>query len=288
MGQILAEVLPPGVLNVVTGGDDLGKLLVQHPGVQKLGFTGSVESGRHVALAAAARNLDVTLELGGNDPAILLEDIDLETAATKLFWGAFGNAGQLCAAIKRVYAPRSRYDEVVTALAAKARSVKVGAGNVEGVKLGPLCNRPQFDRVRELVDDALASGGVAVEGGEALDGPGFFFPPTIVADARDGMRLVDEEQFGPALPFVPYDDLDEVIATVNSSRFGLGSSVWSADADRAWAVGHEIDAGMVWLNAHGVVSPRLPFGGIRDSGHGLENGLVGLREYTQARVRQRR
>ncbi|HWD07414.1 MAG TPA: aldehyde dehydrogenase family protein [Amycolatopsis sp.] len=283
-GRLLSDALPRGVVNVVSGRDPLGSRMTAHPVPRKISFTGSVATGKLVAAAAAADLKRTTLELGGNDPAILLDDLDPAGVAEKLFWSAFENNGQVCSAVKRIYAPASRYDDVVESLAAYARSRVVGPGSAAGTDLGPLNNEPQFVRVRELVDDALAKGARAAAGGAALDRPGYFFAPTILADLDDGYRIVDEEQFGPVLPVVRYDDVDEVVRRVNASRYGLTGSVWSDDPDRADRVARELDAGTVFVNTHLALQPNQPFGGAKWSGIGVENGIAGLHGFSEPQV----
>jgi len=284
MGEILRDVFPPGVLNVVSGGDDLGKWMTSHPVPRKISFTGSVATGKHVALSAAPDLKRVTLELGENDPAIILDDVDPAAIADKLFWGAFGNNGQICSAIKRVYVPERLYDGVVEALAEKARTVKVGEGSKEGVQLGPINNQPQFDRVSELVADAIKGGAKAVTGGKPIEGGGYFYEPTILADISDGTRIVDEEQFGPALPIISYRDLDDAVERANATHFGLSGSVWSADPERAAAVAARLECGTAWVNAHLALAPHQPFGGAKWSGIGVENGPWGLYGFTELQV----
>ncbi|MCI3949721.1 MAG: aldehyde dehydrogenase family protein, partial [Acidimicrobiales bacterium] len=232
IGELLRAALPPGVLNVVSGGDALGGWMTAHPVPRKISFTGSVATGKRVAAAAAPDLKRVTLELGGNDPAILLDDVDPDAVVDKVFWAAFANNGQVCSAIKRVYVPEALYGRVVDALADRARAVRVGDGAAEGTELGPVNNRPQFERVAELVDDAVRGGARAVAGGSAREGSGYFFEPTILADVSDGTRIVDEEQFGPALPVIAYRDLDDAVERANATHFGLSGSVWSGDPDR--------------------------------------------------------
>ena len=287
MGEVLGEVLPAGVLNVVSGSDPLGALMTSHQVPRKISFTGSVNTGKHVAAAAAPDLKRITLELGGNDPAILLDDVDVEAVAERLFWSAFRNNGQVCSAVKRVYAPESRYDEVVEALAAVAGSGRVGPGSEPGSPLGPLNNAPQRDRVAELVEDAVSRGGQAVTGGAAVDGPGFFYQPTILSGVEDGMAVVDEEQFGPVLPVLPYRSVDDALARANGTHFGLSGSVWGTDADRAAAVAEELDCGTAWVNTHLALRPDQPFGGAKWSGIGVENGHWGLQSFTEVRVLHR-
>jgi acyl-CoA reductase-like NAD-dependent aldehyde dehydrogenase len=284
LGELLAGIFPPGVLNVVSGGDELGQWMTSHPVPRKISFTGSVATGKQVAAAAAPDLKRVTLELGGNDPAIVLDDVDPAAIAEKLFWGAFANNGQVCSAIKRVYVPERLYGQVVEALADRARSVKVGDGTAEGTQLGPINNRPQFDRVSELVADAIAGGATAVTGGKPVDGPGYFYEPTILSELTDGTRIVDEEQFGPALPVIAYRDLDDAVERANATHFGLSGSVWSADPERGAQVAARLECGTAWVNAHLALAPHQPFGGAKWSGIGVENGPWGLLGFTEIQV----
>jgi acyl-CoA reductase-like NAD-dependent aldehyde dehydrogenase len=276
LGELLRPVFPPGVLNVVSGGDALGAQMTAHPAVRKITFTGSVATGKRVAAAAAPDLKRITLELGGNDPAIVLEDADVDAVADGLFWSSFANAGQICSAIKRVYAPRSLHGALVDALADRARAVKVGDGAEKGTQLGPVTTRPQLARVRELVEDALSRGARAAAGGAPLEGPGNFFAPTVLTGVEDGFRIVDEEQFGPVLPVVAYRDLEEAVAAANGTHFGLDASVWSADPERATEVATRLECGTTWINTHLVQGPAQPFGGAKWSGIGVENGPWGL------------
>jgi acyl-CoA reductase-like NAD-dependent aldehyde dehydrogenase len=285
MGEILAEVLPPGVLNVITGRDPLGASMVAHPTPRKISFTGSTAAGKDVAAFAAHDLKRLTLELGGNDPAIILDDADPAQIADRLFAGAFMNNGQTCLAAKRIYAPHSIYGDVVEALAERARAAVVGDGMTDGVRFGPINNKRQFDRIADLVSDALANGAHAAAGGRAIDRPGYFFEPTILADIEDGKRIVDEEQFGPAVPVIAYRDVEDAIARANNSDFGLTASVWSPDFDRASQVAEQIDAGQVSINIHGGgAQMHLPFGGHKLSGIGVENGPWGLYGFTDMQV----
>lgn len=284
LGELLAPVLPEGVLNVVSGGDELGAWMTAHPAVCKISFTGSVATGKVIAAAAAPDLKRYTLELGGNDAAIVLDDADVNALARGIFWGAFINNGQICAGIKRVYVPEPLHDELVDALAERARTVRVGAGDESRVQLGPINNRPQFERVRGLVDEAITGGATAVAGGAPIDRPGFFFAPTILTGVAEGTRVVDEEQFGPVLPIMPYRTVDEAIERANATRFGLSGSVWGTDTDRAAEVAARIDSGIVFVNDHLTLEPHLPFGGVKWSGVGVENGHWGLEEFTSLQV----
>ncbi len=284
LGEILQEVLPAGVLNVVSGGDELGAWMTAHPAVRKISFTGSVATGKLVAAAAAPDLKRVTLELGGNDPAIVLDDVDVPRMAKRLFWGAFENCGQVCSAIKRVYVPESLYEPMLAELGEIAQGVKVGDGLETDSQMGPLNNRPQFERVQELVDDAKRSGAKVVTGGHRVGECGYFYAPTIVGDLKDGTRLVDEEQFGPVLPVLPYADLEDAIERANATHFGLSGSVWSSDSDRAEAVAHRLECGTAWVNQHLNVLPHAPFGGAKWSGIGVENGPWGLLGFTETQT----
>jgi acyl-CoA reductase-like NAD-dependent aldehyde dehydrogenase len=280
LGDLLRDALPPGVVNVVSGGDAVGSHMAHHPVPRKVSFTGSVGAGVAVNQAAAADLKRVTLELGGNDPAVVLDDAEPADIADGLFWGAFMNSGQACAAVKRVYVPARMHSDVVDALAAVASGVCVGDPTEDATQLGPLSTLPQFRRVSDLVTDAMRSGAVAAAGGHAIDGPGYFFEPTILAGLDNGARVVDEEQFGPVLPVIAYHDLDDAITRANATHFGLGSSVWTADPERGAEVAARLEAGMTWVNAHPVSSVEHPFLGVKDSGLGVENGIWGLRSFT--------
>ena len=287
MAELLDAVLPPGVLNVVSGGNQLGAWMTSHSVPRKVSFTGSVATGKAVAAAAAPDLKRVTLELGGNDAAIVLDDADIGVVAEGLFGAAFRNSGQVCSAVKRVYVPESLHDDLVDALAEQARAAKVGDGMDPESELGPVNNGPQFERVKGLVADALGSGAVAAAGGAPLDGPGYFFAPTVLTGATEGTRIVDEEQFGPALPVLSYRDVDEAVERANATTFGLSGSVWSGDADRADDVAARLECGTTWVNTHLALGPHQPFGGFKWSGVGVENGPWGLAGFTEIQVRYR-
>ncbi|GAB2725815.1 aldehyde dehydrogenase family protein [Kitasatospora kifunensis] len=276
LASVLATALPDGVLTVVTGREPLGARLASHPGIRHVTFTGSIPTGRAVAQGAAASLARVTLELGGNDAAILLEDVAVERIADRLFWSAFRNCGQVCMAVKRVYAPARIYSEVVEALAQRAKSAVVGAGLDPGTQLGPVNNAPQLTRVERYTEQALAAGARAVAGGHRLDRPGYFFAPTILADVPCDSPVVTQEQFGPLLPVLPYGSLDEAVEAANDTGFGLGGSVWGTDLDRAEAVADRLECGTVWINHHAELSLAQPFAGTKESGVGVAGGPWGL------------
>lgn len=276
LGSVLAAVLPEDVLTVVTGREPLGARLVSHPGIRHVTFTGSMSTGRAVARAAAASLARVTLELGGNDAAVLLDDVDVERIADRLFWAAFRNCGQVCMAVKRLYVPVRLHADIVEALAQRAKTVAVGPGLDPATELGPLNNAPQLARVEELTRRALADGARAAAGGHRQDGPGYFFAPTVLVGVPPDSPVVTGEQFGPVLPVLPYRSLDEALEAANGTGFGLGGSVWGTDLDRAEAVADQLDCGTAWVNHHAELSLAQPFAGVKDSGVGVAGGPWGL------------
>lgn len=285
LGEIAARTLPRGLFNTLSGGNELGRWMTEHAGIDKIGFVGSVATGKRVLASAAASNLKrVSLELGGNDAAIVLADADVDAIAPQLFSGAFVNSGQRCMAIKRVLVHESLLERLGAALARLANQAKVGDGLEPGVELGPVQNRPQFERVLGLIEDALRRGGKALAGGAALERPGYFIAPTIITGVAEGTPLVDEEQFGPVLPLLPFSDDEEAVTRANATRFGLGASVWSGHSEHAAEVALRLEAGTVWVNAHGGSVPEIPFGGFKESGVGRSLGLMGLKSYAEARV----
>lgn len=282
-GALCAQLLPPGVLNVIVDQNDLGGALTTHPDIAKVAFTGSTATGRKVMASAAATIKRVTLELGGNDAAIVLDDVNVKETAAKIYQGAMVNSGQVCLAIKRVYVPDAMYEEMCTELAALANATIVGDGLDPATEMGPLQNKAQFEKVKEFLEDARVNGTI-IAGGKALNREGFFIAPTIVRDIADSARLVKEEQFGPVLPVLRYSDLDDAIARANDSEYGLGGTVWGKDTARAFEVAQRISSGTVWVNKHLDLPPDIPFGGARQSGLGSEMGQDGLEEFTQSRV----
>lgn len=275
--KVFNSVLPEGVLQVVTGDGAVGAALTTHADIDKIMFTGSTATGKKIVESSAANLQRLTLELGGNDAGIVLDDADPAAIAGDLFWGAFINTGQTCAAMKRLYVPESLYDAVCEALVEVAKASPMGVGLEENV-LGPLQNKQQFDIVDKLVNAAKDSGARVLLGGDPdYDAPGYFYPTTLVADIDPDNALVVEEQFGPALPIVKYTDLDWAIEQANKLDVGLGSSVWSSNRERALDVAAQLEAGTTWINSHGAVDPRVPFGGIKSSGYGVEFGTEGLK-----------
>jgi acyl-CoA reductase-like NAD-dependent aldehyde dehydrogenase len=285
LARVLRGVFPDGVLNVVTGPDPLGASMVSHPIARKVSFTGSTAVGRRVAVAAGEGLKPVTLELGGNDPAIILKDANVSEIAELLFWGAFHNNGQMCLAVKRVYAHADIQGELVEALGELARNVRVDDGMAADAQLGPLNNRPQLERVKDLVIDAVGKGARVVTGGAVIDRKGYFYAPTVLDNVDDDFRIVDEEQFGPVLPVMSFTDEADVIERANRGEYGLTASVWSKDIEHAAEIAGQIDSGQVSINSHGgAVRPHLPFGGHKASGIGVENGPWGLYSFTELQV----
>jgi acyl-CoA reductase-like NAD-dependent aldehyde dehydrogenase len=283
LGEICRDHLPAGVVNVITDRNDLGELLTRHPDVAKVAFTGSTATGKKVMASAAGSLKRLTLELGGNDVAIVLDDADPKVVAPKIFAGAMLNAGQVCLAIKRVYVHESLYEQTCDELAALAEAAVVGDGKNESTQIGPLQNQMQYDRVKSLIEESRREGTV-IAGGEAPHGPGFFIRPTLIKDLPDTARLVREEQFGPVLPLLSYQSIDEVIDRANDSVYGLGGTIWCGNPERGLAVALRIDSGVVWVNCHMSLTPDVAVGGSKHSGMGAEQGIEGLEEFTQRHV----
>jgi acyl-CoA reductase-like NAD-dependent aldehyde dehydrogenase len=282
--ELMNQILPAGVVNVVTGGAEVGTHLVNHPDVNKVVFTGSVATGKKVMGGAAQTLKRVTLELGGNDAGIILPGTDIGPLVEKLFWGCFINAGQTCAALKRLYVHEDQYDEVVQKFAAYIAKIPVGDGLDPNNLIGPVSNKMQFDKVAALVEDARRQGARIVLGGNPPDKPGYFYPLTLIAEARDDMRVVKEEQFGPVIPLVKYKTIEEAIERANALDVGLGGSVWGNDPKEAARYASRLECGTAWVNQHGTLHPMAPFGGVKCSGIGVEFNVDGLKEYTTVQV----
>ncbi len=285
IAAVMNQALPEGVLNVVVGGGEIGSLLTSNPAIGKLMFTGSTATGIKVIESSAPNITRLTMELGGNDAGIVLADAHPQEVAEDIFWGAFLNSGQTCAALKRLYVHDEIYDAVVEELAALANSVPMGLSLDEESLLGPVQNQRQWEIVDSLVEAAKEDGARVVAGGNPdPDAAGFFYPATIIADISPDNALVMTEQFGPALPVVRYTDLEEAITWANSAEEGLGASVWARDKDWAREVAQRIEAGTVWINSHGGVHPFVPFGGTKRSGYGVEFGVEGLKAVSLPQV----
>jgi acyl-CoA reductase-like NAD-dependent aldehyde dehydrogenase len=284
VAELLKDLFPAGVINVLAGGDDLGQWLTEHPQVDKIAFTGSVATGKKVLATAAATLKRVTLELGGNDPAIIMDDVDPKAIAKKLSFASFVNSGQVCMAIKRIYAHESIYEELCTALVAETKKMKMGNGLDPSTDLGPLQNKMQYDKVVDLIHDTKASGATFLTGGEIPPGPGYFLPPTLVADINDDSRLVREEQFGPIVPILKFTDLEDAIRRANDTRYGLSGSVWTKDVKRGAKIAARLEVGTAWVNQHRATSAFVPFGGAKESGLGRQYSSLGLKSYMEPEV----
>jgi aldehyde dehydrogenase (NAD+) len=280
IGELVRDALPAGVLNILSGRDELGPWMTAHPGIDKVAFTGSTATGRRVMESAAATLKRLTLELGGNDAAIVLPGIDVATTAAKVFQAAFTNSGQVCFAAKRIYVHDDVYEPFAAALVELGKQAKVGDGTEQGTTFGPIQNRQQYGRVMDLIEDSRANGYKFLLG-EDVEVPekGYFIPPTIIDNPPETSRIVQEEQFGPVLPLLRFDDIEAVLQKANDSEYGLGGSVWGPP-DQAEAIAHRLDTGMVWVNEFGSLAHSQPFGGRKQSGYGVANGMPGLLEFT--------
>ncbi|EPB9494543.1 TPA: aldehyde dehydrogenase family protein [Pseudomonas aeruginosa] len=280
IGELIRDALPAGVINVLAGNDDLGPWLTGHADVAKISFTGSSVTGRHVARSAAADLKRLTLELGGNDAAVVMADSLSDAVVERVFWSAFTNAGQICMATKRLYIHESIYEAFRDKLVAYAQNVVIGDGSQPGVTMGPLQNAKQFAKVMSLIDAVRQRGGRLIECGQMRGGDGYFLPITFVDLPDESAPEVVEEAFGPLLPLLKFRDVDEVIERVNASPYGLAGSVWSRDREVGARVAAAIDSGSVWVNDWLAITPSTPFGGMKASGYGAESGLEGLLEFT--------
>jgi acyl-CoA reductase-like NAD-dependent aldehyde dehydrogenase len=258
--------------------------MTEHPQIDKISFTGSVATGKKVLATAAGTLKRVTLELGGNDPAIVLDDADPKAIAKKIFFASFVNSGQVCMAIKRIYAHEKVYDALCAALVDEAKKAKVGNGLEPGTELGPLQNKMQYDKVVELIEDTRRRGGRFLTGGDVPKGPGYFLPPTLVADVPEDSRLVQEEQFGPIVPIMKFTDLEDALKRANDTRYGLSGSVWTSDVRRGAEIAARLEVGTAWVNQHRATSAFVPFGGAKESGLGRQYSVLGLKSYMEPEV----
>jgi acyl-CoA reductase-like NAD-dependent aldehyde dehydrogenase len=284
LGELLRNVFPAGVVNVLAGGDQLGQWMTEHPHIDKISFTGSVATGKKVLASAAGTLKRVTLELGGNDPAIIMDDVDPKAIAKKVFFASFVNSGQVCMAIKRIYAHEKVYDALCDALVAEAKQAVVGDGLDPASELGPMQNKMQYDKVIAILEDTKRSGARILTGGEVPEGPGYFLPPTLVTDIDENSRLVREEQFGPIVPILKFKDLDDALARANDTRYGLSGSVWTSDVNRGAEIAAKLEVGTAWVNQHRATSAFVPFGGAKESGYGRQYSVLGLKGYMEPEV----
>jgi len=288
LGELALNVLPPGVLNILSGGNEMGQWMTEHPDIGKIAFTGSTATGKKVMQSAAGNLKRLTLELGGNDPAIVMPDVDPKQVAKDLFWASFANSAQFCVACKRMYIHEDVYDAVASELVAYAKTVKLGNGADRSTELGPLQNRMQYDKVSDLLAASRAQGLKFLLGGELLPGKGYFIPVTLIDNPPEDARCVVEEAFGPVLPLLKFRDVEDVIGRANDTPYGLAASVWSRDLRQAEAIASRIEAGTVWINHVHAFSPAYAFGGHKQSGVGIENSLHGLAEYANIQTIMRK
>lgn len=278
LGELWADVVPAGVVNILSGGNEAGSALVAHDDVAKITFTGSTDTGRKIMAAAAPTLKRVTLELGGNDAAIVLPDADIAAIAPAIFAFAFFNSGQVCAVIKRLYVHDSLYDAMCDAIVGLASAAKVAPGSDASAEFGPVQNKAQYDKVLHYLAESAKAGKI-VAGGKVTGGPGYFVPLTVVRDVADGSAIVDEEPFGPILPILRYSDVDDAVGRANASPFALGGSVWGSDVAAAAKVAARLESGSVWVNQHCALDPQVPFPANKQSGFGVEGGVEGLYPY---------
>ena len=285
IADLIADKVPAGTVNIITGEDSLGPLITGHPDIDKITFTGSTATGKKIMEGASADLKRITLELGGNDASIVLPDADPKKVAEQLFWSSFSNAGQICVAAKRVYIHEDIYDELSEAIVEYAKNVKVGDGSQQGTGVGPIQNKKQYDRVIELIEDAKDNGYQFLLGGDVdPSGTGYFVPLTIMDNPPEDARIVAEEQFGPVMPLMKFSSEDEVIQRANDSEYGLAGAVWTGNPDKGVEIAEQLETGTVWINEYMHLSPFAPFGGHKQSGFGAEYGLDGLKEFTYPQV----
>jgi len=280
IAELMVDLLPPGVLNVLSGGDHLGPKLTAHPGVDKISFTGSTPTGRRIMQSASSTLKRVTLELGGNDAAIVLPDADIDLVVPQIFWSAFTNSGQVCVASKRIYIHQDQYDAFAKKFVEFAKTVKVGDGLLPDTQMGPLQNHRQYEAVKALIDRAKSQGHKVLFEGEIPEGSGYFLPVTIFDNPPEDSELVSEEPFGPVIPLLKVKSVDEAIARANASPYGLAGSVWSSNPEEAMKVASQLETGNVFVNEPFYLTPFAAFGGHKQSGVGIENGLDGLLSFT--------
>ena len=283
--RIINEILPAGVLNVVTGDGKIGAHLTAHQDISKIMFTGSIATGRRIIEASTHNMARLTLECGGNDAGIVLPGTDMNQIAEGLFWGSFLNMGQTCAALKRLYVHEDDLETTINALTAITKNIKMGNGLEDDVFLGPIQNQMQYDKVKSLLETTKANPKASfIIPNEEIPSQGYFIPITYITGVDNGDAIVNEEQFGPVLPIITYKTIEEAILKANELEVGLGASVWGTDENMLDAVAQQIEAGTVWMNQHGAIHPFVPFGGIKQSGYGVEFGIEGLKAVTVPKI----
>jgi acyl-CoA reductase-like NAD-dependent aldehyde dehydrogenase len=283
LGELIADVVPAGVLNIVGDDGSVGPQVTTHPDIAKVSFTGSTAVGKAVMRSGADSLKRVTLELGGNDAAIVLDDADVEKVADGLCQWAFFNAGQVCINVKRIFAADAVYDALCEAMARRVNAIRVGDGMDPDTEMGPVRNAKQYDAAQGYLRVARETGRILAQGA-VPDGPGYFVPPTLLTDIADDNSLISEETFGPIRTILRYSDVDDAVHRVNSTRYGLGNSVWGSDIQRATQIAGRLESGTAWVNQHFALQPDVPFGGRKESGLGVEFGVDGLNAFTDIQV----
>ena len=286
LGELIMEAgVPAGVVNIVTGfGEEAGAAIAEHPGIDKVAFTGSTEVGKIILRASAGNLKRLTLELGGKSPNVIFDDADLEQAIPGAAGAIFFNSGQVCCAGSRLYVQSKVYDRVVAGLSQAAGQMKVGSGLSADTQMGPLVSADQRERVTRYVKEGQSAGAVAVAGGKPIAGKGFFVAPTVLTNVVESMSVVREEIFGPVVTVSRFDDLDDVVALANNSQYGLAAAAWTRDVSKAHRFAAKMQAGTVWINCYNVLDPALPFGGYKQSGWGREMGHEVLNNYTELKT----
>jgi aldehyde dehydrogenase (NAD+) len=289
LGELIMEAgVPPGVVNIVTGfGETAGAALAAHPGVDKIAFTGSTETGKSIARIAAEHLKRLSLELGGKSPNIVFADADLDVAVPGAAMAVFANSGQICSAGTRLFVEESIHDEFVDRVAEYSRTLKIGDSIDSQTQIGPLVSSTQLDRVLGYLGSGVQDGARVVAGGARVEGNlarGYFVSPTVFADVKDDMAIAREEIFGPVVSATPFATIEEAIRRANATSYGLGSGVWTADVRKAHTMSREIRAGSVWVNCYQVMDPAVPFGGYKMSGYGRESGIQQFDEYLNVKA----
>ncbi|KAK5050533.1 hypothetical protein LTR84_003814 [Exophiala bonariae] len=285
LGELAQQIFPPGVFQVLNGDHELGPWITAHPGIDKISFTGSIPTGKKVMESASRTLKRVTLELGGNDPCIICDDVDIEETVAKVAIISLLNSGQICIAVKRIYVQENVYDRFLDAFVNYVKALKLGDGFEEGVFIGPLQNEQQYEIAKRFLSDIESQNlKVALGGSVNVIGTGLFITPTVVDRPPDTSDLVKEEPFAPIIPLLSWKNEEEVVSRANETKTGLGGSVWSKDIARATRIARKLQVGTTWINEHGALDPRVPFSGLKESGYGTELGLEGLKAFCNSKV----